>query len=105
MADYASTVTLDLPKAQRISRELGILTGEINITNYNSTQSAETDISGKFKSLLVVMVTSTENGYVCSVDSSCKFTVYEAGADGAELDECANDTDCGTFAFIAIGTL
>ena len=103
---YASTVSLDIDHAERISQNLGILTGSIDVTSAHSSPSSETDISDKFSQLLTVSLTSSEKGYVGKVDvSDCKFYFYEAGADGDALDAVADDTDVGTFEFIAIGLL
>lgn len=118
MAAYASTVTRTTPNVQRISRDLGILTGTIDITNYNATTTEETGItryfkpsgqSGLEKGILYLSTTSSEKGIVLGFNKTTgKFKAYyadyDAVADGA-LIEVATDVDCGTFDFVAIGFL
>lgn len=141
MAAYASTVTLHTNGAERISRNLGIVAGQINITNYNSTTTEETDItrnfvasgqSGLTKGILSLQITGSENGYVANFDKTTgKFKLYTVGGNAigtaalstsdtytdaavntaingvtvtaGALTELANDTDAGTFDFVAIG--
>lgn len=89
MAAYASSVTLSTPKAERISRNLGILVGRIDITNYNSTTTEETTITRQFKAsgqsglakgILSLQVVSSENGYLLGFDrNSGKFKAYRQG--------------------------
>ena len=65
MAAYAATVTLDIPHVERISRNLGILTGICDVTNYNSTLVAITGITGYFKTILSCIAEGTsDNGYL-----------------------------------------
>jgi len=90
MAAYASAVTLHTPKAERISRNLGMIAGNIDITNYNSTTTEETDITRYFKNssqvglekgILSLSVTSSEKGYVLGFDKTTgKFIAYSPGA-------------------------
>lgn len=90
MAAYASSVTLYTPNTQRISRNLGVLMGSIDITNYNSTTTEETDITDKFlasgqtgldKGILALQITSSEKGYVLQFDPTTgKFKAYEPGS-------------------------
>jgi len=86
MAAYASTVTLHTPRVERISKNLGILAGKIDITNYNTTTAEETDITRNFKAsgvsglekgILSLQVVSSENGYVLGFNKSTgKFKAY-----------------------------
>ena len=90
MAAYASTVTIYVPKAERISRSLGMIAGKINITNYNTTTTEETGITKYFvtssvtgitKGIISCVVTSSENGYLWSFDKNTgKFKVYQTSA-------------------------
>jgi hypothetical protein len=166
MAAYASTVTNYTNGIERISRKLGMLCGQINITNYNATTTEETSItryfkasaaSGLEKGILSLQVVSSENGYVLGFNKTTgKFKAYRTavasvtgnvtvggGAAGealgitpdsnsgaltkaaatartipiatllgaapavaaAALAEVADDTDLGTFDFVAIGFL
>lgn len=86
MAAYASSVTLYTPRVERISRNLGIALGRIDVTNYNSTTTEETTITRLFKpsavagiekGILSLQIITSENGYLWSFDkSSGKFKVY-----------------------------
>lgn len=86
MAAYASSVTLYTPKVERISKNLGIIAGQINITNYNSTTTEETTITRLFKAsgtaaiakgILSLTVVSSENGYLWTFDKATgKFKLY-----------------------------
>jgi hypothetical protein len=118
MAAYASTVTNTSNGIERISRNLGVLTGTIDITNYNATTTEETNItryfkpsaqSGLEKGILFLSTTSSEKGIVLGFNKTTgKFKAYyadyDALADGA-LIEVATDVDCGTFDFVAVGFL
>jgi len=63
---YTSAVTLDQPHAQRISRDLGVLTGICNITlDHQSTPAEITDITDHFPTLFEVIVTGvSDNGHI-----------------------------------------
>lgn len=103
MAAYAATITLDSTRAERISRNLGILTGSCNITNYNTTLAALTDITGKFTSVKQVLcdTVSTSGYHVRWISASSSFKAY-VQTTGVEV---ASDTAIGTFGFIAIGVV
>ena len=86
MAAYASAVTLYTPRVERISRNLGIAAGRIDITNYNATTTEETTITRLFKAsgvaaitkgILSLQIVTSENGYIWAFDKSTgKFKVY-----------------------------
>jgi len=88
MAAYASSVTLYTPKCERISRNLGIVAGRINITNYNSTTTEETTITRLFKAsgvaaiakgIISLQIVSAENGYLWGfIKSTGKFKLFQA---------------------------
>lgn len=90
MAAYASSVTVQTNGAERISRNLGIIIGKIDITNYNSTTTEETNITRYFKAsgqtglekgILSLQITSSENGYVLGFNKSTgKFKAYRTGS-------------------------
>jgi hypothetical protein len=116
MAAYASTVTLHTDGVERISRNLGLVVGKIDITNYNATTVEETTITRLFKTsgqsafpkgILSLSVTSSENGYVLGFDKTTgKFKAYHGDNNNASdgpLVEVPDDTDLGTFDFFAIG--
>jgi len=75
MAVYASTVAIDQdPGPERISKNLGILTGTIDVTNYSTTGAEITDITTKyFKNCLrVILDPMTDNGYFVRWDVTDK---------------------------------
>lgn len=86
MAAYASAVTLYGRGVQRVSRDFGILAGKIDITNYNSTTTEETNItryfkpsgqSGLEKGIISLQVVSSENGYILGFNRTTgKFKAY-----------------------------
>lgn len=111
MAAYAATVTLDLPKTKRIPGSgLGFMTGTVDVTNYNSTLAAITDITNRFKGSVTVLLNSiSDNGYWGHwVDASssvkCFIGDYSNASDGPAL-EAPDDTDIGAFHFVAFGVL
>lgn len=110
MAAYAETTVITEPRAQRISRDLFIVTGYCNLTNYNSTLVEIDEITGKFATIHSVIVEGpSDEGYVASWDHTNKaFKMWQANydqttaADGP-LIEVADDTDAGLFYFTVIG--
>lgn len=86
MAAYASSVTLYTPRVERISKNLGLIAGQIDITNYNSTTTEETTITRLFKAsgvaaiakgILSLQIVSSENGYIWTfVKATGKFKLY-----------------------------
>jgi len=73
MADYAQTTTLDVPKQERVSRELGLVCGKCDVTNYNQTGVEITDITNRFRSLLRVICDGvSDNGFLVRWDTTDK---------------------------------
>jgi len=114
MAAYAATVTVDVPRAEMIFRSpaVGIIIGNVNVTNYNTTGVEITDITKYFVSARVLAVFTsgpTDAGYllVWNATDLC-FDAYMANyaqttpTDGP-LIEVATDTDVGAVDFIALG--
>ena len=65
MAAYATTVVVNNRNMTPIGGGLGILTGTVDITNYNSTLAAIIAISGMFRSINAVILDSvSDNGYL-----------------------------------------
>jgi len=65
MGAYAETTTFDLPRVEKISNNLGIISGECDLTNYNTTGAEITDLTGKFKSILRVICDGmSKNGFI-----------------------------------------
>lgn len=62
---YTATVTKDTKHAERISRNLGLLSGKCSISSYDQTGAEITDITGQFKSLKRCIVDGfSSNGYM-----------------------------------------
>jgi hypothetical protein len=88
MAAYASTITIYSQGVERISRNMGILAGRIDITNYNTTTVEETEITRLFrnsakvgleKGIISFHVSSTEKGFILSFDKSTgKFKAFSS---------------------------
>lgn len=106
MAAYAYTAVLH----EKTNKLLGgfpgmkVVSGTVNVTNYNGTTPvAITEISSKFKSNYVVMLTPIGTGAITldpswdSTNSTIRFTVTTTGV--ALADNAAG----GTVGFIAIG--
>lgn len=74
MAAYAATVTLDTPKALRMgSTRYGVLFGQVDVTNYNTSLEEVAGITGKFRSAPRVMLGGlSSNGYVVKWDRTSK---------------------------------
>src|SRR4030067_664611 len=114
MAAYASTVTIHTPKAERISRNLGMIAGKINITNYNATTTEETGITKYFlpsavtgleKGIVSFAVTHVENPYVFTFNGSTgKFKVYSQSGSAAIDDISIADTAV-TIAALSVAAL
>ncbi len=80
---YTATVTVDVYKAERISRNLGIVVGKCDITNYSQTGTELTDITKYFKSAPRVIVDSTsDNGYLVrwNTTDKCFHAFYPVSA-------------------------
>ncbi len=117
MAAYASTVTI-LKTLKYFSESFVLVTGIIDITNYNSTTSKETDIVRYFKTLTksgyetgiyTLICAPTDNGYLYTFDPSTgKFKAWQSNyaqttaADGPFI-QLSNDVDAGAAFFQAIG--
>jgi len=114
MAAYASTVTLDTPKAQRVSRDYGMIIGKCDITNYNTTGAEITDITKFFKddtiSIRVINDGLSDNGYLVrwNTTDKCFHAFYAAdththtitlsgthAGNAVELSANANDAALG----------
>ncbi len=110
MAAYAYTVTKVQRRVARLNEVVGIavLTGKINVTNYNSTTKPEvTEISKQFKDVMACVLGVSDSGYLFEyIDSTGAVKAYhfdyDAVADGAAI-EAATDTDVGEAQFIAVG--
>ncbi len=109
MAAYAATVTSAMRHAVKIDMVAGVnmYAGKIDLTNYNTTLAAITGISGKFRSVIAVIASTTDEGYILEwIAASNSFKAYRFdynnAADGPAI-EAPTDTDIGAADFIAIG--
>ena len=103
MAAFAYTHTSKLRKGIKIGPNLTIKAGSINLTNYNSARVAIAEIVGAFKVLVAVIPAgSSSNGYFPSWDGTNSFKAWRA-LTAAASTEAPNDTNIGTFDYVAIG--
>lgn len=108
MAAYAYTATLAQRKVVRIGSNpgLAILSGTIDVSNYNATAKAEiTEITGAFKEVYQVILSSvSQNGFL-GYWNGTSIVVFEATGNAGAAEEADTDDDAGEFDFIAIGTV
>ena len=101
MAAYAASVTSEMKRAERITQNLGIFVGTVDISNYNSTLVEIEDITGKFKEVLAVFCSDVESavnrGFWIAASGAIKLVVASTGS------ELADDQDAGEVDFVAIG--
>lgn len=102
MAAYAHTTTIDQSHSERIEGRIGILTGTVNVTNYNSTNVAVSEISGQFHTLFGVHLDISDEGYGGQwTGTSIKCYLFPTSAGPAT--ELTDDVDAGLFNFVAFG--
>lgn len=102
MAAYATTTTVKGKKAAKVAPNLAVITGQVALSNYNSTLAEITGITKNFRSLHSVVGAISSNNKICTwIAASKAFKCYVPNT-GAEV---ANDQDCGTIDFIATGTV
>lgn len=108
MAAYAYTIVLSTPTVKKVQGYpgLGMLTGTINITNYNQTTVPEVvEITKKFKTTPNVVCSGVANGAVKELvrwnPADVGFRCY-VPTTGAEV---ATDVNVGSVDFIAFGQL
>lgn len=78
----------------------------VDITSYTSGGEPITAAELGLKSFEHLEAHTTENGFLGQWNdstTSAKILAYEAGADGAALDEAADTTDIGTVEVVAFG--
>lgn len=102
MAAYAATVTLNtkVVNKTRGSGGLAVLYGSVALSNYNSTRAEITGITGYFRGAPIVVAGMTSTGHLVNWDVASKAFKARVSSTGAEV---ANDVDCGTFHFVAMG--
>jgi len=106
MATYASTTTVDHPRAERISRNLGMVIGKCDITTYSTTGAEITDITKYFKTVKrVVCDGTTDNLYPVRWDTTDKcFHCFTITNTSGPMTELASG-DAGEVNFIATGMI
>lgn len=105
---WTESTTVDMPKPERISQNLGIITGETNLSEYHQTNVEITDITKYFKTVLCVICGgATKDAYTARWNRTLKsFACYSAeGDDNEPFLEASNTTNIGEINWIAIGTL
>lgn len=91
MAAYASTVTLDRSRMERISRNYGFVIGKCDITNYNTTGAEITDITKFFNDtttpIRVINDGMSDNGYIVrwNTTDKCFHAFYPVSAHSHSL--------------------
>ena len=105
MAAYSATVTKDSAHAIRVGGNNGtaILTGSVNVTNYNATNVAITDISGAFDDLYQVILNGVSDAGYFGLWTGTSIKCFAADGDAGAAVELSDDADAGAFPFIAIG--
>lgn len=99
---YTATVTLDKPKVSRLSPGLGLVSGRIALSSYHATLAEITAITKRLKTVHSVISGVSSTGVLSTwIDASKALKCYVPNT-GVEV---ANDVDCGTIDFIAIGSI
>lgn len=103
MAAFAYTHTSKLRKAINLGDGIGVFYGSVTISNYNSTNAAIAEITGKFKSLHRVVATSeSSNGYRASWNGTSSFKCWRSLTAAADA-QAPDDTNIGSFDYVAFG--
>ena len=104
MAAYAYSASLDSTTAILTggNKHLAIITGTVDVTNYNTTNAAIAEISGAFSTLLDVQFSISDNGFFGRWTGT-SIKVWEATGNAGAAEEADDDDDAGVFQFTAIG--
>ena len=104
MAAHAHTTTLDTPHALLSggNKHLAILTGEVDVTNYNSTNVAISDVSDHFDTLFEVILSLSDNGYL-GIWTGTSIKSFLLPTSAGPATELTDDVDAGVYTFTAIG--
>lgn len=105
---WTETTTPDMDSPERMSENLGIITGETDLSEYHTTNEEITGITKMFKEVLCVICEgATKNAYVARWNRDDKsFACYSAEAtDNLPFNEVASGIDVGEINWIAIGTM
>lgn len=116
MAAYASTTTVDQKNAERISRNMGMITGVCDVTNYNTTLVEITKITRFFVTVFSVLAGISDNGHTFLwVRASKAFKAFKTalptgsvvvtgGQAAGTAVQITPDTDAGVFGKTAATT-
>jgi len=107
----ALTKSYDLPRAERISRNVGIVTGKISFDSSYPTGGESLDLTDRLQTVLAVFI-ENKSGYIFEYDYTNKkvkayYGNYDQTSDGA-LTEVANTTDLSSITnvrFVAYGLI
>lgn len=94
MAVYASTTTLDIPRVERLFRNLAVVPGKCDITNYNQVGAEITALTKKFKNIIRVICDGfSDNGFLVrwDVTDKCFHAFYPTAAAEALFNVKDND--------------
>lgn len=100
---YTATVTLEVPRAQRISRDYTMIVGQCDITSYHATLAEITGITKYFLSAPRVTVSGpSDNGYLVRWDETSKAfkAYYPTAAQTASI--ALTDNDAAAAAGVAV---
>lgn len=98
---YTATVTVTNRKPEPVGNGLYALRGSIDVTSYNSTRVAITDVTKYFRDTpTVILGGASDNGYLVAwVGTSVKsWDHLDTG-----VGETADDADIGAVPFVAFG--
>ena len=105
---YTATVTLDLPAAERISRNLGVMTGLANVTSYHATLAEMTNITKYFISGRVLHVffdAVSDEGFMFVWNTTSKAAkVYATAGASHSHNLVLDDSVAGTLKAVFAGT-
>lgn len=108
MAAYAATVTLNQRVPIKLPGGIGMVTGKVDVTNYNQTLAEITGITKFFRAAPTVILGGvSDSGFHGRWDATAKAVKVYTGdndnaADGPSV-QAASDVDAGEFDFVAFG--
>jgi len=104
MAAYAYTAAIDSPHSIQTggNKNLAVLSGTVDVTNYHTTQAAITEISNAFTTVLDVQLSISDNGFFGRWTGT-SIEVWEATGNAGAAEEADVDDDAGVFQFLAVG--
>ncbi len=101
---YSVTTTYVMDRAIIIKDAICMITGKIDVSNYNTAHVEITAITNKFDTVMSVVAAVTDNGYFLQWSPSTKaFKGWEATGNAGALEEADSADDLGEAYFVAIG--